>query len=465
MSKIITKISELKMGFNTRDILLLASVLFGFFLFVEESILTSVSNPTNTFFPFWFLIISFVIMISSLSLYFYFFIKNDKKLPYYSVLFIILVLVIVNGIVIFTTPDISVVTIHKTEASYTIITTLSSKVKVIYFFSFITVLLGFYIGFAILPQKITSGKIFSYLNIILATAALAALIYSLIAEWDNYITFFSKIFGGDHDMYNIDDYAPKSFFPHRNVYGTALEFVLICCFIDYSLNHTRYNLIIIPIVLINLILTFCKSGLVGALLATIIWVGFNLYKSIRKKDKLDTIWFGIYSSVIVLFAFVFIILYIASPTFQLKFSYFTHLGNTIKSRSIIWDNCWQIINSRSVVTGAGFGVYNSILFNANDIIIGDAMSVSHSFFFSILGRGGLLILICYFALLGYVIFKAIRIWKKDYALSITLILCLMIFVIHSLMEDNYYLVFVIAIEIMIIHAMELWSNKDSVENK
>ena len=440
-------------NFQKRDFLLLIGFVFGMFLFAEESILTSIENPINTFFPFWFIIVCFVGMIGTIAPYIYLETRENRNRSSIILLFTLLILIIINLVIIFTSKNNIITPITSGENSFLIETNISIQTKFAFAFSFIAIMLAFYLGFVILPKKITGKSFFTLLSILLISACAVFLIYSLIAEWDNYVIFFSKIFGGDHDMYNIDDFAPKSIFPHRNVYGIVIEFALICCMIDYSLNHRNYVFFAIPLLAINLLVTFCKSGILASFIALLIWVIVNLIFSFKNKDKTMKKAFVFYAAVIASFLVAFFIIYAASASFRLKISYIHHFGNTIKSREIIWNSCWQIIQTRFVGTGVGFGVYNAILFNTNKEIIGDPMSVSHSFIFSILGRGGFLLLFLYACLLIYAFYVAVRLWRLNKEFTIASLLSILIFFLHSFMEDNYYMVIVIVIEIIVVNAI------------
>ena len=116
-------------------------------------------------------------------------------------------------------------------------------------------------------------------------------------------------------------------------------------------------------------------------------------------------------------------------------------GFTFFSRTVIWDNAFTILSPLWWVIGRGYGTYNVMLYNANVVSTSDYTSYSHSWFISTIGRGGILAILLFLAIVVLTFYLALRLYKKNKFVIVSILFGALLFFAHSFMEDNYYLVF------------------------
>ncbi len=429
--------------FGLDDIVLIIYLLFALFIIINVSIIFGKANPINTPTPFWLIAVSF--SIAALAGIFYLYLNFKKKWvkPYHIIL--LSILIICNAVSIYIHPETISLVFRKGEGFLTLSTTISTQVKTLFFFSIFCLLVAFYFAIFIFPRRLVNIKVLEWIGIIVLSFNLFLIVFSLISEISNYKTFIKMAF--DLNFLNINSYAAKSIFSHHNIFGMYLEFGFLSCILNFLVSKKKFYLFLLLPVFIFLFFTMCKTGLLLCITALICFSIFYLVKSIIIKNKFSITLNFIFLAAVLVLVIVLIVLVATNEKVKSVFDNFFDDGISISGRKLIWDLSLTIIKD-NVFIGYGFGPYNSLLYVANSNVIPDYTSVTHSWFLSILGRGGIVFLLAYLYVLGYSLFHLLNIYRKNISLAFGLTLFFVVFFLHSFLEDNYYVLILICFEII-----------------
>ena len=424
------------------DVFLVICVIFGVFVSVNGGILLGVPNPEGTPSPFWLITISFVLAFLSSIIYLYYSYKKNIVKPYH--LIVLLTLIICNAIAIFIHPDTMSLEFDRGDAIFTLVNTINLQVKFMFFFMVYCLLIGFYLLIFVLPHRF-NVKFIEWLGILILIFVAFLIVYSLITESNNYIGFLKKLFA--FDAFQIETYAVQSIFSHRNLFGMYLEFGFLVSLLNFIISHKKLYLYFPLPLLIMMIFTMCKTGIILSFLSFVVFSIFYLVKGIININKKVIILNSIFLSFVIVSFSVVLISYFVNDKMKEIIGDLFQNGISIHGRTLIWKWSLNIIKSNPYI-GYGFGVYNSMLYLANSILIPDKTSVTHSWILSILGRGGIVNLLVYLFILGYSMKHLINVYSKNLDLGVIFSIFFLAFFLHSFVEDNYYVVLLICFEII-----------------
>ena len=429
-----------KIQFRLSDIFLGIWFVFGMIIFYESNSVMGSNNVNNLYIPIWVHSIFFIVFIISFSIYFYLEKKriNDNKIL--LLLFITIFLIISQAEVIFLHPNIIIQWINNSRGEPFLVTTqINNEIKLIHFFAISFMLLGFFAGVFIIPKRIKSIKFLYFIFNILFLVSIGIFIYSLI--FDNYILLFQKIFSINSLDVHIEACAPKGIFSNKNMYAVFIELCLFVSLINYSLTKRKYNLVLTIFYYLHLLLTLSWAGIISSTIVLFLSIIVHFILFIRNKNRKGII---ITSSILSL-ALSAIIIFVLLLSFNESFRFYItwYKGErSFNERKGVWLLSIQIIKNAPFFNGSGYGIYNHILLNAN-IIATDyhyPIATSHSWFLSIMGRGGLIMLLSFISLLIVSIYDLIKIYKTNKEATIALASCQLVFFIHSSIDDPYYLI-------------------------
>ena len=422
-------------------------------------------KPSEVALPLWVAIISFIIMIGCWSYYLY--LEVYKKKESFSLIVIVAfaLLALLNVIAIAVQPKLvveNVVVRYSEENPESVGTIVQAIINVsdTHKFIFISELIGvvafIYIGLFVFPKRFKSISFIKYLGYALFVFLAVLILYSYIFEFKNYIGFFKYLLGIERkEGESIYYYAVESFIIHRNAYGMCMMIGIVFAFINHSINNKWYNYLLAAFFYVNMIFSLCKTGLLISALIIVIYLVYRLiatYKTHTKRNKLILIISGCALGVALLVAGVSYL----SKGKVLGFIYnaiksITGGGQTLDSRVYIWDNSFQLLRNGWWIIGRGFGTYNLMLMPMNIASHEDPVFPAHSAYVGLLAEGGLLFLLAYICLLGYIVYVSIKCFKKSPALAITISLGILSFVLYSFIEAIHYLVYVFAFPMMILY--------------
>ena len=436
------------------DIFAIPWLVFGLFITVESLRLVDSIDHASLSMPLWFYILCFVISTISFILFALFNYKRGYKA---SIIFSIgaLILILFGGIAILIEPN-EVITkididIYKTVTS--------GAARTVHFFNLFFIITGFYTGLYVAPKRIKDMASIKLIIYIVYIFSAVAFIYSLFK--DDYLLYFSRLFGSDEALSGVKKYIPVSFFGNSNVYGFLFEICIGTTLLHFAITKQKRWYILTAIYYVLLLLTICRTGIA---IITILLLVYFLYKTILllfNEDKKKKVTAIVILSAVGLTIIGFILFYFFGP-YKERMDIIIVGNQTIKDRLNMWNIALCVIKGHPLFYGTGFGVYNSIIFDTTST---EEMfnSVTHNFFLSLLGRVGIVGVICYLFAIGYVIYIIVKGYKKDNAIALSMSFMFFSFFFHSFLEDNYYILIAICMVIMAVD--NVWKYQStSLEN-
>lgn len=445
--------------------LLVGFIPFALFL-VFGQLFMQYADPNEVAFPLWAIIICFVISALAWGAYIYLEYKKEKNIPNKWITAIFIFLAILNIITIAVQPSYFVegVTVRVQHPSGPLINsvidvpiTISNTHK-IFFALDITLILAFiYIGLFMFPKRFTGIGFIKYLGYGVYAFCIILILYGYIAEHGSYVPYLKCLFGQiDEDPAN---YAIKSFIIDKNAYGMSMMLGIIFGYIINSMKKHWINYALIGFFFVNMLFSYCKTGLIIAALMIIFMFyydsikGMNIEKN-KKRNKIAII--SVSSILLVCFALVGLSL-ATKGKFLGKIYDILH-GSTetgsITTRSYIWDNTYQLLTNGKWLIGRGFGLINKMILPMNQVNEARAMVFpTHSSWVNMIGEGGIFYLAGYIALLVYSIFIIKDDIKKNPTLSIAMLLGVLSFFLYSFIETIHYLTYVFLLPMFILHEL------------
>ena len=347
--------------------------------------------------------------------------------------------------------------------------TLSSTHYLFFVFDVFSIILLIYIGLFILPYRFKSITFIKYLGYAVIGFAFVVLLYGYIMESWKFKQFADMLFGGNIE--GINYWCMASFLIHRNACGMMLMLAILFCFINHSIEKKWWYFPIAIYFYLNMILTFCKTSLIISLILFLVYGVFVLIRTFnqyKKRNLIILICIGI-----IIFAGILIVgISIISKGKYIGFIYSILHGNedqgiekTLHSREYIWNNTYQLINQNPGLYfffGRGFGLMNEMLLPMN-VANGDTPLTfpTHNSYLNLFAEGGILYLLAYLVLLGYVVYIAIQYFKKEPDKGLALSLGMIAFTFYSLIETIHYLVYPFMFVILVAYHS---SKSQEIEN-
>lgn len=459
-----------KIDYRHSDLLLLLVIALGFFIYLEALNLYNVVNPVDSLLPLWLISIVFILLIISFVLYLIF--ENKYSPIKYNKPFLILLYAvsIIGTAAIFIQPEVITIgikiqnnVIYRTGEIIDVTTNLYLKPKIVFFFGWVANIIFCFLMIVIAPHRFKSLTIIKAFAYGLYVVMIVSVIYSLIKETNNYGLIFQKLFAPGSESSHIEDYGLKSFFNHRNIYGVYIEGTIGATLICYGISQKKRFLLISILLYIYLFLTICKTGIIITTAIFFIYLIWLAIRKIREGSKKGKVLLVSLVSLATVIAVTFTILCSVNEKFRLLLSNYFVNGYTFTSRTYIWQNTLTILSPAWWLTGRGYGTYNVILHNANIISSTDDTASAHSWIFSALGRAGIVGLIFMTLVIIVTISLLFRLYKKHNFLVAGLGFSALVFILHSLLEDNLYLLFIPLAMLLLINEMD--KNKSVTENE
>ena len=424
------------------DIVFLLATLFSIPVITEAVMEMGVLNPQTPIIPLGLTIPFSIITILLLATGLFFEYKFYKSSVHLIPLGICVLLILIGCLTIFLPPEAIVVTYQNINGSALELGThISYAIRFSYFMSYLILISFIYIGVFVVAQRIRCYKVTLFLINALMVVVLISILYSIIAEFGQYGKFLQYVFGGQSG--EIKDYTIKSFWNHRNMYGAFLEFSIFAAMVAYAIGKSKLNFIFVGLFFVEMIFTFCRTSLLISLVGIVAWIVVLLLLKFKDDKKKFIITLSTICGVFAVILAVSLALFFAVPNINEKISNLFEGGGTVVGRVKIWNKALEIISGH-VVFGRGFGNFNSVLFVVNSLVLSDSTFSTHSMFFSILGRTGVVGLLAFIALLVIAVKAILDLSRKNLALSITFLLAFLGVFIHCLFEDHYYVLFIVA---------------------
>ena len=312
--------------------------------------------------------------------------------------------------------------------------------KIKYIIKFAIVCFIVYQIFVFFPQMGKDQRIAIMFAYIVITIVAIITIISYATEYQKYYDFVYHF--KNHGSYNFV-LTPLGL--HKNTYGFLLTLQIFCMLFLFSRKHQWYWIGIIAFVYINLIFTLCKAGLILSLVAVIAYLLYLLVISWKNNIKRSIIIVSIIGGIIAVGLILLLLSYVLPGSFLEKvrndiYMLFNVGQNTIYTRSLIWKNCFAILQScGGYFIGCGFGVFGGLLkqYNLADPNVSwfNDTAQAHNAWIEYLCNGGALQVIIVLAILVMFIKVCIKTFKKDRNLTIFTFILLICGLLYGLFEN------------------------------
>ena len=447
--------------------LLLAAGSFALFIGVGQSFMNQMDLNANMPLPMWIFTIFGIMMIVFFGLYLYIelFSKKEPYNKYVVMVFAFLILLNLVAVLVQPATGTEYVRVRFIPEGMTspyhvgdlvpVNYQISAIHKLFFIFENIGMLLMIYSGLFVFPKRFKNLKFIEFLGYIMFAVCIFLAIYSYATEYNLYIGFIKYVTGIDRSSGDIGPYLVKSLFSHRNPLGMTYMLGIIFCYINHSFSKKWWHYLLAGFLFVNLIFTFCKTGILLSVLVTFIYVIYRLIATYKEHTKRNLITLISIGSIVVIAAIFVGVPYLTKgkilPSVYNLIQSITGGGLSLETRSYIWDNGFQIISNGWWLLGRGFGIPNLIVKPMNIISHGEDFISLHSGFLTVLTEGGLFYFLAYIAFLiysGYVIIKS---YKVDKDLTISVSLGVLTFLLYSLIESNHYLIYLFLFPIFILY--------------
>ena len=425
------------------DLFLLVFVVSGLFVCVESYSLASTVNPSATL-PLWLIIGLVVLSNATLIVYCFFELKKESVKYVAIVLGVFLVVLVAQMVTLCLFPNTSCIVFDSYSGQKVqVITQITDRVKVVYFFGFVYQVAIFYIGVYLFPKRVKNVHFVINLIYVFYVVFLFLLLFSLFAETNNYGNLSKSIFA-DGNLNHIEDLGIKSIMSHRNVYAFILETIIFLSLINKHLSKYRWNYVVTVMAYLELAFTVCKTGIIIATASLLIYYLIKLILLFKSKQYVS---FVVFLTILISAIIVVLSITISKSLLSVIFDSLVN-ANSMVLRKIIWGNAVTIINEYNWFFGAGFGTYNSVLLNANInvnadyLLIQEHTPLTHNSYLSIIGVGGIVL---------FLVVGSMGLFLFGLFLCFCFLLSILSFFVHSFVEDNYYYIIIFIMFLSIIN--------------
>ena len=317
-----------------------------------------------------------------------------------------------------------------------------SDTHILFFtFEIVAILLFVYIGVFIFPKRFQSVwpiKIFGYAIFFLC---FTLAIHSYIIETAKYPAFLKALIECDESGLSAN--STYSVILNQNSLGMVLLVGILFCLINHSLSKHRWFYFPLAIYFyLNMIFTCCRTALAIAPILFFIYVYFVLIHTMKKNPSLNAFFF-VFVTLVLIATTTVVLLSILSEGKYIEYFYnlYKIFANysSMEYRERIWSNTYQILAQTvpmSLIFGRGFGTMNQMVLAMNGFK--KWLFPTHNGYLNLLAEGGLLYLLSYIALLGYIVSIVVKNYRVNPRAAVALTLGLSAFAIYSLNETIHY---------------------------
>ena len=418
--------------------------------------------------PDWLLFVFTSISIIIVCLYlFRFFYKNKNLKLCLTVLGVVVLLIIVNLITTLINPNVIIshvsVKMHflpHWKEYFDVESPIDVKVKVVFIMEYTIILLYSFSAIFVLPKQILNIKIIYLLVYATYLLLTISIVYSLIKETSNYGLFLEELFHPTGEVSRLPDYAIISIFGHRNIHALVLMIVFIASIIAFSMDRKVWHAAVAVFVMIYMLFTYSKTAIALTYAGGLGYFYIFNICSIRENKRRSIIALLIITGLLLTSTITILVGYNVSPSFKKVLDpIFTYFG-TVSTREAIWETTLEILGQSWLFTGHGFGVVEYVFKDVGPLTIGELVPHEHSWFYSLLAKGGILLVTVYILMLSYFVYLLFKNLKKSPLVFLTLLLSMIMIFIHSFMDaSTYVLLIVLAVLNMFIEAHNDEANK------
>ena len=361
-------------------------------------------------------------------------------------------IIISNVITTFLEPSTIISHIYSFRLTYyvDVSTNIDFAAKWMFVLQFSLIVFFFFIALFVAPSFVRSIDFIKYAALAILILFALTIVYSLIFETSKYMAFLSSIFNCEASPQVLSNNSLNSFFLHKNIYALFISFVLISELYLFTVTRRKAFIVVSVFTLLYIVLTYSKSLIILTWLFSIIF--FYLFNALtfkeNKKNKL--IIMLVVSALLVITFVLFLTIYSINSSFKNMIDSL-YLGfGTYSTRTLLWKNVMQIVTPEWIYFGRGFGITETILPKVTLISFEESLPHEHSWFYSMLAKGGILLLVVFIVALLYISFLSYKSFRHNMLLSLPFIMGELMLFIQSFIENNYYSIFGIAFFVILI---------------
>ena len=256
-----------------------------------------------------------------------------------------------------------------------------------------------------------------FIKIVCFTAIASCVVLIIISyfmQGYKYFIFYKHLF--DSELYHC---SIQSIFATKNAYAAVLMIGLLAGIILHSQYRKWWYLAISGYMFINIVHTISKAMIIMAIFiiaAYLIFLFITTYKEHKNMNlvALAAIGGAILTADLGLFIFLAATGHI-NGFFRTIF--YSKGVDTFQTRIYIWEKVIDIVSKFNWVTGCGHILFSNVLHQYNVLDTGTGEVVArysaHSGYLQYIGEGGIIYLLVVLALIAFVIYLAIKNYKKD----------------------------------------------------
>jgi len=330
-------------------------------------------------------------------------------------------LLVINLVVIITTPLENTFEYVYKGTPYSIVISITNEYKVMYTLCFLLLLLNIYISINYLIQRVHFNKQFVWICLLVVAIGLFMVVYSYITEVETYKLFFENITEG------TKGYNPKSLTNNSNSYAAILLGAEFCSFGLYAATKKHIFWIIgivfcintiFPMSRICLVLSFALLLLFLLYLIIISWKGH----AFRNLNFLFLLLFPLGLFIVMLFNIPEIRTYI-EQTILIN-------DGSAGYRINFWHLTISMTQGYHQFIGNGHGYFNT----AFSTMIDGWVKMPHNLYIQTYGALGFVGVALLTALICFAIYKIIRLYKNNRDASLISAIGLIIVLTYYLVE-------------------------------
>ncbi len=318
--------------------------------------------------------------------------------------------------------------------------TLTIEERIRYVLCFALACVNFYLFFAVFPKVLPHTRwlrLFCWAAVLLAVAAI---VYSLIVEWDLYCILFdpARPVVGTWIM---------SFTNNENTFGfIILNAIAAVCVLHNANSRFRYWVLILALGLFQLF-GLSATSIVCTWILIVAYGSYRYALNVRHKPGRSTITLllligGVIAITILIFTDPF-----GPGSFLAKIheeiaSYFGKRSRTFVTRVDTWNIVIQTLTDSKLGWPFGIGDFQSRIYLAvRHVPTGDGLVIyaAHSSALQSLVDGGLVGLAIHLIALGYILFIAIKRLSAHSKIGMVMLLCFVTMLLHGTMESSNFL--------------------------
>lgn len=301
----------------------------------------------------------------------------------------------------------------------------------------------FYCFVAVFPKALPGVRWLDYVYWLLVLIGVAAVIYSLVAEWDVYAAFFdkSKPLSGNLNI--------QSFTSNSNTFAFGLlGGSLLCCY----LNSRRHNLIPLILFAVFSVMQIFVGSRTATLLQVFLVFAYPTHRFVHYVKARPGVLIPLYSLFVIAFVTMIILLlvnpfeegsFLYKVSLRLKADYLSEDISSLSSRITIYNNVIAILNENPLRFVFGVGDQQSLFyFGARTWAEYPAYPLAayaHNGLLEDLLTGGLVRVAFVIAFVVYFIMKCFGIVAKKNRIAVPCLLGMIVMLGHGLMESTSFL--------------------------